>query len=105
MIQFLNYTTCRLSSGFYNWIKGNRKTCRTEQYVGCSYKELLDHLESQFDEGMTWENHGRGDGIWHIDHIKAPVAFRSHYRRGSFQVLALYQSTANVGRNKHRLER
>ena len=60
-----------LSSGFCDWIKGNRKTCRTEQYVGCTYKELLDHLESQFEEGMTWENQGE----WHIDHFKAQSRF------------------------------
>ena len=62
---------CNLRSGFGNWIKGHTKTCRTEQYVGCTYKELLDHLESQFEEGMTWENHGQ----WHIDHIKAQSRF------------------------------
>ena len=62
---------CNLRSGFLHWIKGNTKTCRTEQYVGCTYKELLDHLESQFEEGMTWENHGQ----WHIDHIKAQSRF------------------------------
>jgi len=60
-----------LRSGFGNWIKGNQKTCRTEQYVGCTYQELLDHLESQFEEGMTWENQGE----WHIDHIKAQSRF------------------------------
>ena len=60
-----------LRSGFGIWIKGNTKTCRTEQYVGCTYQELLDHLESQFEEGMTWENQGE----WHIDHIKAQSRF------------------------------
>jgi hypothetical protein len=60
-----------LSSGFGKWIKGNRKTCRTEQYVGCTYNELLDHLESQFEEGMSWENHGE----WQIDHFKARSRF------------------------------
>ena len=62
---------CRLRSGFCDWIKGNTKTCRTEQYVCCTYKELLDHLESQFEEGMTWENHGE----WQIDHFKAQSRF------------------------------
>ncbi len=60
-----------LSSGFRKWMKGDRKTCRTEQYVGCTYNELLDHLESQFEEGMTWENQGE----WHIDHFKAQSRF------------------------------
>ena len=60
-----------LRSGFGIWIKGNTKTCKTEQYVCCSYNELLDHLESQFDEGMSWENQGE----WHIDHFKAQSRF------------------------------
>jgi len=38
---------------------------RTEGILGCSYEELKNHLESQFVEGMSWDN--RGD--WHIDHI------------------------------------
>jgi len=62
---------CNLRSGFGNWIKGHTKTCKTEQYVCCTYKELLDHLESQFEEGMTWENHGQ----WQIDHFKAQSRF------------------------------
>ena len=66
---------CLLRSGFGDWIKGNTKTCRTEKYICCTYKELLDHLESQFEEGMSWENHGRGDNKWHIDHFKAQSRF------------------------------
>jgi hypothetical protein len=66
---------CNLRSGFRKWIKGNRKTCRTEKYAGCTYQELLDHLESQFEEGMTWENHGVGDDKWQIDHFKAQSRF------------------------------
>ena len=62
---------CNLRSGFCDWIKGNTKTCRTEQYVCCTYKELLDYLESQFEEGMTWQNHGE----WQIDHFKAQSRF------------------------------
>lgn len=30
-------------------------------------QQLREHLEAQFEEGMTWDNYGR-DG-WHIDHI------------------------------------
>ena len=36
--------------------------------IGCSYKILIKHLESQFTDGMTWDNHGVYG--WHIDHIK-----------------------------------
>ena len=38
-----------------------------------SYKELEEHLESQFEDWMTWDNHGvwhSTEKRWHIDHIK-----------------------------------
>jgi hypothetical protein len=35
--------------------------------VGCTPQELKEHLEKQFKEGMTWDNHGMYG--WHIDHI------------------------------------
>lgn len=47
------------------------KSKLTEQILGCSIQELKQHLENQFSEGMSWENHSR-DG-WHIDH-KFPLA-------------------------------
>lgn len=34
--------------------------------LGCNINELKEYLESQFQPGMTWENHGT---VWHIDHI------------------------------------
>lgn len=37
-----------------------------QKYFGCSSEELKAHIESQFSDGMTWENHGF---LWHIDHI------------------------------------
>lgn len=43
------------------------KINKTIQYLGCSVKELKNHLESNFKPGMTWENYGRNG--WHIDHI------------------------------------
>lgn len=39
--------------------------------IGCSVTELKLHLESQFQEGMNWDNYGE----WHIDHIKPICAF------------------------------
>ena len=38
-----------------------------------SYEEYKEHLESQFEDWMTWENHGPvhpTERRWHIDHIK-----------------------------------
>lgn len=36
-----------------------------EDLVGYNLKELINHLEKQFKDGMTWNNYGD----WHIDHI------------------------------------
>jgi len=35
------------------------------------YKILKEWLESQFYDGMTWENYGSTDDKdnWHIDHV------------------------------------
>lgn len=49
------------------------KQVKTAALFGCSIAELRQHLERQFEPGMTWENHGR-DG-WHIDHIVPLTAF------------------------------
>jgi hypothetical protein len=37
------------------------------QLIGCSSLELKDHLEKQWQPGMTWKNWGKQ---WHVDHIK-----------------------------------
>jgi hypothetical protein len=34
-----------------------------------SIVELKEHIESQFEAGMSWENLGIGEGMWNIDHI------------------------------------
>lgn len=49
------------------------KAARTEQLVGCTVATLRRWLESQFLEGMKWENYRR-DG-WHIDHIRPCAMF------------------------------
>lgn len=44
-----------------------RKEHSAKELVGCSLKELKIHLESQFLEGMNWQNHSYCG--WHVDHI------------------------------------
>jgi predicted nucleic acid-binding Zn ribbon protein len=49
-----------------NQIKKNDKLVN---FIGCSIPELMLYLENKFKEGMTWQNHGYGEGYWVIDHI------------------------------------
>lgn len=50
----------------------SRPSHRTESLLGCSWQAFLDHIESLFEQGMSWDNWGRDS--WHIDHI-VPLAF------------------------------
>ena len=53
--------------------KGYTKKSRSFEILGCSYVEFMQHLESQFEPWMTWENYGKYNGElnygWNIDHI------------------------------------
>ena len=51
--------------------KGAKKTHQTFSLVDYTKYELKEHLESQFTDGMSWENMGE----WHIDHIKPCASF------------------------------
>ncbi|MFA5457631.1 MAG: hypothetical protein WC261_08390 [Synergistaceae bacterium] len=46
-------------------LKGNKAGRHWEDIVGYTLVDLKQHLEKQFQPGMTWENYGQ----WHIDHI------------------------------------
>lgn len=50
-----------------------KRTNSSSELLGCDIKKAREHLEKQFKEGMTWENHGN-DG-WHIDHILPCASF------------------------------
>ena len=52
----LMYLSLRKDKGRKSW----------EELVGYSTDELKLHLESQFDDKMTWDNYG---SYWQIDHI------------------------------------
>lgn len=50
-----------------------KKVCSTRELLGCDWDTVRKHLESLFQEGMTWENHGMFG--WHIDHIRPCASF------------------------------
>jgi hypothetical protein len=47
--------------------KNLKKQNSTLEIIGCAPVLLKEHLENQFTEGMSWDNHGQYG--WHIDHI------------------------------------
>jgi hypothetical protein len=53
----------------YISFKNSYKGKKTEQILGYTIEEFIQHLQSQFTEGMTLQNHGQGPGKWNIDHI------------------------------------
>ena len=46
-------------------LKKQKKSNSTIKLTGCSLEELRKHLESNFEDGMDWNNYG----VWHVDHI------------------------------------
>jgi hypothetical protein len=58
-----NRLRCRLWK--YLKILNITKTNKTFDIVGCSPQFLKEHLETQFIDGMSWDNRSE----WHIDHI------------------------------------
>jgi hypothetical protein len=50
---------------------GTYPTESARKLCGCTIPELMLHLQSQFKEGMHWNNYGK----WHIDHIRPCASF------------------------------
>lgn len=57
------------SHGMYLSILKAKSGRSWESLVGYTLDDLMAHLESQFQPGMTWENYGE----WHIDH-RRPIS-------------------------------
>jgi hypothetical protein len=72
----------KLHSNFSRAVRASisdKKNRKWEDILGYSTEALVLHLERQFLPGMTWDNHGKGHGKWHIDHIlpQAMFSFRT----------------------------
>jgi hypothetical protein len=49
------------------------KNKSTKEIIGLESWDLLrEYIEKQWEDGMSWDNHGHGkdNTTWHIDHIK-----------------------------------
>ena len=63
----------RVRCNIYKHLKLRRlsKGGKTFDLLGYSGEELTTHLESQFTDGMSWDN----IGAWHLDHIRPVSSF------------------------------
>ena len=65
--------TCQIRKRTLKALKNNSKSDSTVGLLGCSIQYAKKHLESQFADGMNWDNHGVHG--WHIDHIRPCDSF------------------------------
>ena len=53
--------------------KNHYKKSRSQEILGCTFDEFKQHIESQFEDWMNWDNYGKYNGEygygWDIDHI------------------------------------
>jgi hypothetical protein len=54
----------------------------TMKELGCDVDFFIKHIEDQFEEGMSWDNYGRPEGVpvectWDLDHI-TPAEFKEN---------------------------
>lgn len=64
---------CNLRNRVTKIVSGVNKSSSTLNMLGCSIEKLRKHLESQFTEGMSWDNYGLYG--WHVDHIMPCASF------------------------------
>jgi len=53
-------------------LKAGGRSPRLLRLIGCTWEDLLKHIESQFTDKMSWDNYG---SYWHLDHIIPLAAF------------------------------
>ena len=75
-----NNNIFRLTDNIRSLIRGSfknngfKKDSKTIQILGCTIAEFKSHIESQFKDGMSWENRH----LWHIDHIMPVSMAKTH---------------------------
>lgn len=78
----INYRlSINLRKRLYDALHKNFKAGSAVRDLGCSLEKLKIHLETQFKNGMSWDNYGING--WHIDHI-IPLASFNLSNRSEF---------------------
>lgn len=91
----------RVRTRVYRVMMGYIKSKPTEMLLGCTWKQLREHIESQFIGRMSWDNYGRS---WHIDHIVPCAEFdlsKPEQQQRCFHFSNLRPLWAKRNRQKH----
>jgi hypothetical protein len=72
LFRFRCRVTCNIKNSLLS--NGYRKNQKSEKILQCTHAEFRVYLENNFQEGMTWENHGE----WHLDH-QIPTSLAESY--------------------------
>jgi hypothetical protein len=62
-----------MCNGLCKSLKRKKNGAHWEDLVPYNRQDLIEHLEKQFTEGMSWDNYGLNG--WTIDHIIPRTAF------------------------------
>ena len=65
-----------MKDGIWSSLKGSKRGRKWTSLVPYTVNDLKRHLERQFQEGMSWDNYGKGKGKWNIDHKRSISSFR-----------------------------
>jgi len=68
----------KIESKLSSWFLRVPKTIRNKgvhvrDYIGCSFEEFSEYIESKFKKGMSWKNWNSFG--WHLDHIRPLCSF------------------------------
>ncbi|MEK6879133.1 MAG: HNH endonuclease signature motif containing protein [Nanoarchaeota archaeon] len=66
------HLTRTVAKAIWYTLQGRKKNRKWQVLTGYTIKELMNHLEKQFDDKMKWDNYGK---YWHIDHIRPISSF------------------------------
>ena len=72
-------------------------------WLGCSNEDFKQHIESQFQKGMSWENYGE----WHLDHnipLAAAKTIEEVYKFSNYLNIVPLWANDNLSKNGFYIE-
>lgn len=63
-----NYKMTNVLRSRFGALIKNQSSERALELLGCDMPFFIHWIQRNFEHGMTWTNHGKGQGKWNIDH-------------------------------------